>query len=195
MLIPLEQQIKQYVTQLFEQANTSKLPYHNLEHTIGVVQRIEALSQTLPPRQIALLKIAGWFHDIGYLYGYDQHEDRGIVIARNYLASTLDAVQLDKVSACIEATKTTVKPSNQLEEIIKDADIGYGTTEHFFETGPKLRAEWELMRNKIYNDLDWETLQYDFLQQVVFYSDIAQATYLPILKQNRLLQKQKLNSF
>ncbi len=190
MLKALEQEVQQHVKQLFEQTDTSNLCYHNYAHTIEVVQRIEALSAGLETSDLLLLKIAGWFHDVGYLYGYDEHEDRGMVIAIDYLQNkSVNSAAINLVKACIEATKMSLTPRNQLEKIIKDADIGYGVTERFFQTGTLLRQEWEACLALFYSNKEWELLQYNFLQHVQFYTDVAKKEYEPILQKNIIQQK------
>ena len=89
MLETLEQEVKEHVIQLFEQADTSKLFYHNYQHTDEVVQRIEALATDLNPSDLVLLKIAGWFHDLGYLHSYKEHEEKGMFLAQNYLKNKI----------------------------------------------------------------------------------------------------------
>lgn len=193
MLKKLEHEVKQHVAQLFEQADASALFYHNYQHTVEVVQRIEALAIDLNPSDLALLKIAGWFHDVGYLYAYHNHEERGMRLAENYLKDKPIALkQINLITACIEATKISLEPRTPLEKIIKDADIGYGTSESFIQTGTYLRKEWEVFLAKFYTDKDWEILQYEFLTQVQFYTTIAQKKYGPILQHNILQQKKRL---
>jgi predicted metal-dependent HD superfamily phosphohydrolase len=193
MLKALEQEVKEYVTQLFEQADTAKLFYHNYQHTLEVVQRIEALATDLNSSDLLLLKIAGWFHDVGYLYAYDKHEERGMVLAENYLKNKgIDVATTKLVTACIEATQISLEPRNSLEKIIKDADIGYGTTEQFRQTGTLLRKEWAFFLEHFYTDENWEILQYNFLIQVQFYTDSAKKEYGSILQQNILHQKKRL---
>lgn len=193
MLEKLEQEVKQHVTQLFEQADTTKLFYHNYEHTLEVVQRIEALAIDLKASDLILLKIAGWFHDVGYLYAYDNHEERSMRLAEEYLKNKAISIsKIELIKACIEATKLNLKPRNILEKIIKDADIGYGVTERFLQTGTCLRKEWEAFLEIFYTDKDWEVLQYNFLKTVRFYTDIAQKSYSPILHKNVTQQKKRL---
>lgn len=192
MLEILEQEVKNHVTQLFEQADTAKLFYHNYQHTDEVVQRIAVLAADLNHSDLVLLKIAGWFHDLGYLHSYQEHEEKGMLLAENYLKNKLDTTTIDFIVGCIEATKMGFKPRNTLEKIIKDADIGYGVTERFMQTGSLLRKEWEAFLGKFYTDKNWEILQYDFLTSVQFHTDIAQEKYGPILQQNIVQQKNRV---
>lgn len=193
MLKRIEQQVKEHVTQLFAQADTTNLFYHNYQHTAEVVHRIETLAQNLSANELHLLKIAGWFHDVGYLYAYDNHEDRGMALVADYLKDKLsDATQITCIVDCIEATKMSLKPRNYLEKIIKDADISYGVTQRFWETGALLRKEWEVMLEKFYSNKDWEILQYNFLKNVYFYSDQAKKAYHPILEENIVQQKKRI---
>ncbi|MBL4651037.1 MAG: HD domain-containing protein [Aureispira sp.] len=192
MLEILEQEVKKHVTQLFEQADTAKLFYHNYQHTDEVVQRIAVLTTDLNPSDLFSLKIAGWFHDLGYLHSYKEHEEKGMFLAKNYLKNKLDTTTINLIIGCIEATKMGFKPRNTLERIIKDADIGYGVTERFMQTGTLLRKEWEAFLGKFYTDKDWEILQYEFLTSVQFHTDVAQEKYGPILQQNILQQKNRV---
>lgn len=195
MLTALLQQVQQSVQQLFEQADTTHLYYHNYQHTKEVVDRIATLTQEhqIGPTNSQLLLIAGWFHDIGYLYGYDHHEDRGMEIARKYLQEQgLEQQSIQIIVNCIEATKLSLSPRNLLEQIIKDADISYGVTERFFETGLLLRQEWAYYHNKQYTNQAWEQLQYDFLLTVEFFTAYAKETYYPIVLQNIEQQGKRL---
>jgi len=196
MLASLENHVREHVRELFEQADLSSLFYHNYEHTVEVVDRINFLAKGLNDKHVSILRIAGWFHDLGYLYGYHNHEDRGMLLAKEYLEKQeLEESDIQSVMNCIEATKLSLQPRNKLEEIIKDSDIGFGVTDNFFETGPKLRQEWEIQLDKHYTDLEWEELQHNFLLGIKFYSPSAKMHYAPIVKQNIILQKKKLELF
>jgi len=184
---------QQHVWQLFEQADTTQLHYHSYQHTEDVVARIKTLAKHLCIEQptTELLQIAGWLHDVGYLYGYQDHEDRGMKIAQDYLQEQdLEQQSIQIVVNCIEATKLSLSPRNLLEQLIKDADISYGVTERFFETGALLRKEWAYYLNKHYTNQAWAQLQYDFLLTVEFFTDYAKQAYDPIVLKN--IEQQKL---
>jgi HD superfamily phosphodiesterase len=186
---------REYIRNLFQESDTSALYYHNYKHTTEVVERISAMSDNLTETDATLLRLAGWFHDVGYLYHYHNHEDRGMLLAAEYFEKTdLKSEQIQIIVSCIEATKLSEEPRNKLEEIIKDADIGFGVTERFFETGKLLRIEWESNLNKFYSDDEWEELQYNFISGVRFYTSYANQHYLPLLKNNIKKQKEILQN-
>ena len=186
----IEIQCIEYIKNLFEEKDTSALYYHNYKHTLEVVERISAMSYSLTETEATLLRLAGWFHDVGYLYHYHNHEDRGMLLAAKYFENTsLKSDQIQIIIQCIEATKLSKNPRSKLEEIIKDADIGFGVTKRFFETGALLRREWESNLNKLYSDDEWEELQYNFISGVSFYTSYAKLHYRPLLENN--IKKQK----
>ena len=193
MLISIEKQSKKKIRTLFEQADTSTLFYHNIHHTVEVVNLIDLMSSDLCKTDACLLRIAGWFHDVGYLYTYQNHEDRGMHFAHDYLRNIeLEDKYIKIITSCIEATKFSIEPRNTLEEIIKDADIGFGVTKEFFKTGPLLRKEWSAKLDKRYSDPEWEKLQLNFLSEVIFYTDFANNNFVPILKKNKIQQSEIL---
>jgi uncharacterized protein len=196
MLTYLENHVKEHIFQLFNQADLSNLFYHNYDHTAEVVNRINFLAEGQSNEYGSLLRIAGWFHDLGYLYNYHNHEDKGMLLAKEFLQEQeIGALHIQTIINCIEATKIPLQPRNKLEEIIKDADIGFGVTDNFFITGPQLRQEWEVQLNKHYTELEWEELQYNFIAGIKFYSPSAKRHYTPIVEQNIILQKKKLELF
>ncbi|MCH2021056.1 MAG: HD domain-containing protein [Saprospiraceae bacterium] len=189
MFSAIEKKSQNKIRNLFDKADTTTLYYHNLRHTIEVVNLIDLMSLDLSDIDASLLRIAGWFHDVGYLYTYHNHEDKGMQIAFDYLRKTeLENRYIQIIISCIEATKLSIEPRNKLEEIIKDADIGFGVTNGFFKKGPLLRKEWVAKLEKKHSDLEWEKLQLNFLSEVVFYTDFAKRKLKPILEKNMVLQ-------
>lgn len=185
-------QTEEYILSLFKQHDTSRLLYHNFKHTADVVQIAQTIATDakIEGQALETLLIAAWFHDVGYLYTYHNHEDKSKEIARDFLqAKHFDHARVVEVTDYIEATRLGSSPNSTLAEILADADIAYSVTERFFEIGPMLRLEWEYCLNKVYENVEWEQLQEDFLTQVRFHTPYAQMHFSPVMAQNLIKQK------
>jgi len=181
------------VKHLFAEADCSKLLYHSYAHTCEVTERVILMAKEaqLNERETICVVLAAVWHDVGYLYTYHEHEEKGMELAAYFLEKQdTEKEDIAFVKACIEATKLHQKPRNLAESILSDADLAYGVTDYFFERGPLLRKEWELCLGKFYSDLEWEQLQLKFLPDVQFYSPYGQTYYRPIVRAN--LKKQQI---
>ena len=77
--------LKREVTGILSAQLDKKLCYHNIDHTLDVIEQAEqiALSEKISPaKEILLLKVAALFHDTGFLYVYTGHEEKSCEIAR-----------------------------------------------------------------------------------------------------------------
>lgn len=76
----------EFVKGIFKQMPAS-LTFHNWQHTAEVVETVTKIGQylELSIQQLNLVRIAGLFHDTGYLYDYHHHEDFSMSIARKFL--------------------------------------------------------------------------------------------------------------
>lgn len=181
------------VRSLFASHDTAHLHYHSPGHTQEVLQSVIMMAKALDlsEKELALLQVSALWHDVGYLYTYHGHEDKGMELSAAFLSETgCAAADIALVAACIEATKLMQEPRNELEALLSDADLAYGVTEHFFERGPLLRKEWELCLDKHYSELEWEKLQANFLSTVQFHSTFGKTNFAPIVAEN--LKKQQI---
>lgn len=87
---------------------------------------------------------AAWFHDIGYYDNGDSHEQAGAARAEAFLKSEgVDEETVAAVTSAIMATRVPQSPSNQLEEIVCDADLYHFGTDEFGDLNKLLRKEME----------------------------------------------------
>lgn len=182
--------IRQFTLKSFEEADSSQLYYHNQKHTEAVVDQVAVMNPDADERSQHLLQMAAYLHDIGYLYGYERHEERSIKIAKQHYAKWgLSNDDFQEIEAAIAATELGVSPSTLLAALLADADLFYGVGAHFFQHGPLLRKEWEVCKNQYYSELEWETLQLNFLQHIQFESSYGKEHFSPIVAVN--LEKQE----
>lgn len=186
--------IQTFVDEAFESADCSKLFYHSYGHTLSVVKSVEEITEKLQfsTHQQQLLVAAAYWHDIGYLSGYDNHEDRGIELAKTHLPQwQVSNIDIEQICSYIAATKLRTRAASPEAAILADADIFYGIGSSFFDRGPLLRKEWEACKALYYSERDWQQLQLDFLQSVEFQSAYGQECFAPVL-QNNIQQQKKL---
>ena len=67
---------EKYVYQFYQKNNTEKLVYHDLVHTVDVVNSIEeiAAATELTDNETEIVLLAAWFHDLGYTRSREKHE-------------------------------------------------------------------------------------------------------------------------
>jgi predicted metal-dependent HD superfamily phosphohydrolase len=188
--------VQNFVLTAFDQADCSKLFYHSLDHSLEVVNTVTTIAQKLELsiEEQALIQIAAYLHDVGYLQAYDHHEDRSISIAKeNWKKWGLRDKDFEVVSTAIEATKLGTKAKHKLAALLADADLFYGVGANFFERGPLLRKEWEVCKKQFYTDPDWEILQLNFLKNLEFESQYAQQYFSPIVQENLKKQQKRVD--
>lgn len=144
-------EVEKFVFSFLSKNIHSNFVYHNLAHTQRVVESVKEIAESLKLDNIALenLVIAAWFHDIGYVEGSDNHEQKSIKIAAKFLKeNNFDEKRIQVVSEVILATEMNSVPKNILEEIIRDADCAHLASKDFIDYTSLLRREWELSLEK-----------------------------------------------
>lgn len=160
---------------MFQSQAGSPYVYHNLKHTEDVVDAAISIANhyQLDNDDFFTIVAAAWFHDIGYFADCKQHEDKGAELAAAFLAGhKVDAGIIEKVAACIKATKMPQKPANELENIICDADLFHFGTENFSKKNKLMREEY----NKLHpgSQLDkqqWRDKTITLLQNHHYHTD------------------------
>ncbi len=184
----LKQKAEQFIFELFKDRLNSNYTYHNFLHTQFVVSKIKELSaaEKVSEEDAELLEIAAWFHDSGYAYGDENHEEKSAELAEEFLKREgVESEQIQKVKQYILATNLGTVPATKNEMIIRDADCSH-VGDVVFETMTELmRKENELKFGKEISDFEWNQQNYDFLMNVHrFYTDYAQEKWQPTKLKN-----------
>ncbi len=181
-------QAQDFVCNLLKDKLSSLYTYHNLQHTLGVVNAVTILcdSENLDSSERELLLLAAWFHDLGYINGYTNHEDSGCAIVCDFLKEKGKSEQdIAKVTRLIQATAMEYVPQTLFEKIIKDADYYHLFEENYLETCQILREEWQNTEDKSFSDKDWAIENLDFLMHKHhFYTDFALLHWQPLKEKN-----------
>jgi len=163
-----------YVRQLLIDKLPKEYYYHDLNHTVEVVDtaKIIALNSGLTDSDIESVLIASWFHDSGLVEVYNGHEDVSVTNAEVFLSGlTRSRKQINLIKSIILATKMPHTPVNILEEIISDADISHMGKDIFDARSSQLRMEWEFVYNKKYTNSEWLEININFLRENVFFTN------------------------
>ena len=176
-----------YVKNLFKDRLSSDYTYHNLEHTVQVVDKIKILAkeENISPEDTENLLLAGWFHDLGYVDDADNHEEESRKIASDFLKQhRFPEERIAKIGELILATDKFYKPKNHLEEIIKDADMYHLASDDYFRICENLRQEIKEVHHQKFSKLQWAELNITFFAKHQFYTKFAKENWQPEKEKN-----------
>ncbi len=180
----LIEEVEKYVVKFFEEG-ASHLIYHDLNHTTSVVRKVEeaCTALNLNESDTLIITVAAWFHDIGYINNYPNHEYQSVIEFQKYVQSLeeTDSEINERIIGCIRATRMEVVPRTELEAILKDVDIAYALYTDFQSEGEKLRKEIEKIKNSIVKDDVWEESQRQFLEKIKFTSQYGRNNFQALL--------------
>jgi len=188
----LLEKAENYVTDLFQNANTAGLYYHSFSHTLSIVEAANeaAKSMNLSAVETDILVLSAWFHDVGYLYTRTEHEAKSIELTKNALQPNYIEL-IDSVTTCIAATKVGEIPESDLAAILKDVDTAFGSAYDYQYTSNSYRNELKDLEDKTYSETDWNSMCLNFLQNVTFYSEYGKTKFEPLVKKNLAIYLEK----
>jgi predicted metal-dependent HD superfamily phosphohydrolase len=152
-------QVKTHIEDAFHSKLDKKHVYHNLSHTENVATHAVELANyyKLEDKEFFIVLAASWFHDLGYLDKWEQHEQRGADAATEFLAEKgVDEETIAAVRACILATKMPQSPKNLLEQIVCDSDLYHLGSDEFKESNRLMRKETENLLGKEIDKHAWK---------------------------------------
>lgn len=152
-----------------------ELTYHNYQHTLDVAEAADriALGENIPEDDRQLLKTAAVFHDSGYIYLREKHEEKSCALAEEILRQkNVDEKSIRIVCELILATIYPPKPKNKLEEIICDADLDYLGRDDYFTIAINVYREF-LHFGIVKNEEEWKIMQIRFLEAHKYYTETS----------------------
>ena len=128
---------QEYISDHFRHNVNPVFVFHNLVHTQQVVAACEEMAEyyQLPEDDRLAVSVAAWFHDSGYAKGKAKdHESESARLATNFLQqNNISPDIIQKVVACIEATRIPQTPASLAANILCDADLYHLGTDEFSE--------------------------------------------------------------
>jgi predicted metal-dependent HD superfamily phosphohydrolase len=174
--------IHDHVVSMLHAGLSAKFTYHNVGHTLDVFEQCLAIATEegiTDPQILFELQVAALYHDTGFLFVYNNHEERSCIIAREQLPGFgINAASIETICEIIMATKVPQTPLNHLQQIICDADLDYLGRPDFFDTGNSLRKE--LIAFDFINDQhDWDDRQLQFLKSHHYFTATSKRKRAP----------------
>lgn len=148
------------------------LTYHDIDHTIHVLEKAEMIGthEGVGERHLYLIRIAALFHDIGFIRSREQHEAFGCQIAKRMLKKRhLLASEIRKIQGMIMATKLPQRPMTPYEAILADADLEYIGTDDYAKVSGKLYEELKHYNPQM-TENEWINIQIRFLEEHRFHT-------------------------
>ena len=189
----------EFVKNLLSQELDKNCFYHNLNHTLSVFKSTKEIIENskLSEDEAKILQLAALFHDVGFVVNPSNHEYESTLIASKFLKEhgESDAI-IKRINACILATKIGVEPSNELEYIIKDADVSHFGKNNFKEVSEQLRNELKFLNAQKYSKSEWNTLNLKVLKDHTFYSAYSQQNWTATKEENinKIMEEQVKNT-
>lgn len=172
------------------------LTYHSLRHTRDdVLPAAERLAEATGVGSDARLCLttAALFHDIGFLYDYEEHERESIAIARAALPGCgYFPQQIETIAGLIAATKMPQRPQTLLEQLLCDADLDLLGRDDFWGLNRQLLAELHSHTGRPIPEEEWLRGQMRFLEEHVYFSPAARALRTEGKTRNVALMRQAL---
>jgi predicted metal-dependent HD superfamily phosphohydrolase len=188
-----DQQYESVVKRLRFDLNVKYL-YHDCRHTEDVIRQCQEIAyrESVGVDDLALLKLAALYHDLGFLVQRANHEAAGVEIFLNEAAgSDMTVEDKEHVARLIMVTKIPQQPKTLLESIICDADLDYLGREDF----PAI-AEFLYLELKACGEMSdrnrWNELQLSFLGAHQYHTESSRKLRSNGLQNNLLFVRRRL---
>lgn len=160
------QTLKENVIKTLSLQTDPNLTYHNVNHTIDVLNSCERIAKeegVNGVKELLLLKIAALYHDTGFLFIYKGHEEKSCELVKDDLSNfNFSNEDMEIIYGIIRATKIPQSPKTHLEKIICDADLDYLGRDDFDVLSNELKEEY-LKVGIVKTEEEWMQLQIQFI--------------------------------
>jgi len=187
-------EVEKYTLRYYEENFSSLYTYHSIEHTQLVVDAASKISdfEGLDKRNTDIVIVAAWFHDIGHVVSYDNHEEESCKIARQFLLSNkVDEEFILAVEACIRSTKQGAQKKSLNDKILHDADHCHTALHNFMEISNLYRKELENFSDKKITQSEYWKETWVYLKETKFLTNYAIKNMQALKEENiNLVEKQ-----
>ena len=167
--------VKKFIIKKLKKELSPTFYYHDYKHTTDVLEAAIKIGkdENLNEDEMLLLKTAALFHDTGFLFGYNNHEENSAKYAEEILSKHFFTKnQIQKIKESILSTKAEIVPSNKLEKIMCDADLDYLGRSDFIEKSNMLFKELH-EEGLVSSYKDWNETQIEFIFKHKYYTKYA----------------------
>jgi len=181
-------EVRNYVTEIFNQELKPHFVFHTIEHTEDVVEACSIMADhyKLSEDDRLVLLLAAWLHDTGYVKGEAAgHEEESIQIATRVLQGReVDPVVVQRVNSCIKATRMPQSPVTLVEQILCDGDLYHLATADFRAKNELLKQEREALLGQKIAKKEWRRNNIQFLETHTYFTDYARERLEPRKQEN-----------
>ena len=169
------------------------LYYHGVHHTLDALKVSVFYLRHIKLNQhdSKLLRLGILLHDIGFTETTEEHELKGVEIAKRLLSQhTFSAQDIQIITDLILVTKVPQRPKTIMEKIICDVDLDYLGRSDFYEISDQLFRELKAL--SVIKTIDeWNKIQIKFLEAHSYHTDFAIKNRQP-QKELRIKELKKL---
>lgn len=192
--IDLVKEAEKYVRKLLDEKLSDKIEFHTFDHAKSVVDNSEFIGKNsnLTDDEINIVKLCAWFHDVGYIFKVEGHEEESANIVTDFLTSKgIDDSIITQVKNCILATRTPQQPKDLISKVLCDADLMHLSDDDYFEKIEKMRNEWIKLTEKKISKRKFHSTSLKFFETHNYHTDFAKKELQPKKEINlQLLQKE-----
>ncbi len=166
---------RRYALERLERELAPGIIYHSPVHTHDIVPAAERLAalESVTGDDLLLLRTAAYFHDLGFVIQYQNHEGASAQIAAQVLPGfCYSQEQVDAIVGMILATRLPQSPHNLLEELLADADLDVLGRDDFMPRNRDLQTELAAMGRPT-TEQEWYRSQLNFLQSHRYWTSAA----------------------
>lgn len=192
------QEAKAFVFQLLETRIAPGFKYHTKQHTLDVLANAEKIGtdSNLNEDEMNQLRIAALFHDLGYIDGAEGHETKSAGYAAEFLKSkNIGKTIVQVVTNAILATKIPQEPTNNIAEILCDADMAHLAQKDYFSLCDRIKEEKKHIENKQIDTQQFYLQSLAFFNAHRFKSGYGKAVLEPRKEENAKELKKKVMAY
>ncbi|MCD4695706.1 MAG: DUF5706 domain-containing protein [Bacteroidales bacterium] len=161
----LIQKAEKFIADLINKKLPADMSYHTANHARNVASaaRIIGKECELDDDELNMVILCAWFHDVGYVESYDDHETHSAEIAAEFLKSNeISDEQIDLVKNCIYATRIPQNPQSKIAEVLCDADMLHLAGPDYYEHVDLMRNECKRVEQKKLSKNDFDNISVHF---------------------------------
>jgi len=139
-----------FVCQKLGNELSENMVYHTSVHTRFVVNAAEQVGKAtgFSDDELNMVKLCAWFHDVGYVNTYVDHEPESAKIAEDFLRSNdIPINDITLVKEAIMATRIPQAPKEKIAKVLCDADMFHLASADYYEHVNKMRDERKRVEN------------------------------------------------
>ena len=175
-----------HILDRLEQELPQHLHYHGKHHTLDVLETVKQIAEHegVTEEQLNILSVAAAYHDCGFIYGHQNHEEAGCNIARECLPKFgFDDATINLICNMIMATKVPQNPTCKLCNMLCDADLDYLGRDDFEPIAKSLYEELHHL-GILKDEETWNRIQVSFLKDHHYHTSYGKELRQPKKEQH-----------